>query len=209
MRTINEIKNGVRRGRPAVNVLRIAANVADTETVTIGNDVFEFDNNSTFTAGRIQVVISGLTPTLATPALVAAINNYSTHKLLAVQISVNEVLVVSRDDTAACGALACAETMGGANNQWASATFYAGSNGGTNVNMMQARAANAQEVALGTAHFWFPFTVAAVQAQIRTSAGVAKTWDGAVTINGQRVTLDNAGASDWAAGDVLTVDANS
>jgi hypothetical protein len=209
MRTINEIKSGLRRGRPAVNVLRIAANVADGETVVIGNDVFEFDNNATFTAGRIQVAIGGLTPAVATPALVAAINNYSTHRLLAVQISVNEVLVVSRDDNAACGALACSETMAGANNQWANATFYTGSNGGTNVNMMQARAANAQEVALGTAHFWFPFTVASVQVQVRTAAGVAKAWDGAVTINGQRVTLDNAGATDWAAGDILTVDANS
>jgi hypothetical protein len=209
MRTINEIKNSVRRGRPAVNVLRIAANVADGETVTIGNDVFELDNNSTFTAGRIQVVIAGLTPTLATPALVSAINNFSTHKLLAIQISVNEVLVVSRDDTAACGALACAETMAGANNQWANATFYPGSNPGVNVNMMQSRAANAQEVSIGTAHFWFPFTVAAVQAQVRTAAGVAKAWDGAVTISGQRVTFDNTGATDWAAGDILTVDANS
>ena len=148
-------------------------------------------------------------PTLATPALVSAINNFSTHKLLAIQISVNEVLVVSRDDTAACGALACAETMAGANNQWANATFYTGSGPGVNVNMMQARAANAQEVSLGTAHFWFPFTVAAVQAQVRTAAGVAKAWDGAVTISGQRVTFDNAGATDWAAGDILTVDANS
>ena len=41
MRTINEVKNSTRRGRPAVNVLRIAANVADGETVTIGNDVFD------------------------------------------------------------------------------------------------------------------------------------------------------------------------
>src|SRR5512136_281077 len=121
MRTINEVKNSTRRGRPAVNVLRIAANVADGETVTIGNDVFEFDSNSTYTAGRIQVAIAGLTPTLATPALVAAINNNSTHRLLAIQISVNEVLVVTRDDAGCVGALACSETMAGANNQWANA----------------------------------------------------------------------------------------
>src|SRR5512137_2256027 len=124
MRTISDVKQTVRRGRPAVNVLRIASNVADGETVTIGNDVFEFDGNATYTAGRIQVVIAGLTPTLATPALVAAINNFSTHRLLAVQISVNEVLVVTRDDAGVTGALACSETMAGANSQWANATFY-------------------------------------------------------------------------------------
>ncbi len=209
MRTINEVKNSTRRGRPAVNVLRIAANVADGETVTIGNDVFEFDNNATYTAGRIQVVIPGLTPAQATPALVAAINNSSAHRLLAVQISVNEVLVVTRDDAGTVGALACSETMAGANNQWANATLYAGGGPGTVQGMLQQRAANAQEVAIGSAHFWFPFTVAACQASVRTSAGVAKTWDGAVAISGQRVTMDNAGASDWAAGDILVVNAGS
>src|SRR5512144_1148425 len=148
MRTISDVKQTVRRGRPACNVLRIAANVADGETVTIGNDVFEFDNNSTYTAGRIQVVVTGLTPTLATPALVAAINNSSTHRLLAVQISVNEVMVVGRDDTAAAGAIACSETMAGANNGWANATFFGGLSGGQYVSMLQQRAANAQDVAI-------------------------------------------------------------
>jgi hypothetical protein len=203
MRTISNVKNTLGRGRPAMNVLRIAANVADTETVTIGNDVYEFDNNATFTAGRIPVVIAGLTPTLATPALVAAINNYSTHRVLAVQISVNEVLVVSRDDASVVGALTCTETMAGANNAWSTATLTAGCAAGGAVTMLQQRAATAQDVTIGSAHFWFPFTVAAALCIVRTAAGAVKTWDGVTMISGQRVTMDNAGASDWAATDVL------
>jgi hypothetical protein len=209
MKTLSNVKATTGRGRPAFNVLRIASNVADTETVTIGNDVYEFDNNATFTAGRIQVVIPGLTPTNATPCLVAAINAYSSHRLLAIQISVNEVLVVSKDDASAVGQIACTETMAGANNAWSTATMTAGCAAGTAVTMLQQRAATAQDVAIGTARFYFPFTVAAALCMVRTTAGVVKTWDGATTFTGQRVDMDNAGSSDWAATDVLVCLASS
>ena len=85
MRRLTEYAAGVGRKRVAQNILRLGANVADAETITIGRDVFELDTNSTSTAGNIAVNVNGnLTPTLAGPLIVAAINTYNTQKLVAV-----------------------------------------------------------------------------------------------------------------------------
>src|SRR5450830_461876 len=110
MKTLSNYKNTMGVGRPAMNVLRIAVNAADTETVTIGRDVYEFDSNATFTPGRIRVVTATLTPVVASAALAAAINASGTQGLVATVISANEVLIVSRVG-GATGAVACTETM--------------------------------------------------------------------------------------------------
>ena len=65
------------------------------------------------------------------------------------------------------------------------------------------RAAIATEVTEGNAYFFLPFPVVSAMAFVRTAAGVSKAWDGAVSFTANRVKLDNAGATDWAAGDVL------
>lgn len=122
----------------------------------------------------------------------------------AFDISDNEVLVVStRQSTAAA---ATTETMATANNAWANATMVGGGPGGEET--LQAtravkRAATATEVALGSMHFMFTFTPTVVIPHLRTAAGVFKAWDGAVTITGKRVTLNNAGSADWADTDVM------
>jgi len=41
--------------------------------------------------------------------------------------------------------------------------------------------------------------------QVTTSAGVPKAWDGARTITPEKVTVDNTGTTDFAAGDVISV----
>lgn len=200
-------------GRPSVNVLRLASNVADGETITIGNEVYEIDTAAApgaITAGRIRVDCNaGVTPTVASAAIVAAIHGNTRQNLKAVAISVNEVLVICEDGAA----LAATETLAGANNAWNSAAFVNGASRDSTqrVETIQ-RAATAQEVAIGTAHFVFDFVVTAAQAFVRTSAGVAKTWDGAISIaqspGSRRVTVDNSGVSDWAAGDILIVTAS-
>ena len=208
MKTLSNFKNTAGRGRPAMNVLRIAVNVADTETVTIGRDVYEFDNNATITAGRIRVVTATLTPTVASAALAAAINASGTYGFQAFVISVNEVLLVSRV-TGAKGAVACTETMGGSGNAWAAATMYAGSDDGASQQMLQSRIVNATEVTLTAAHFVFPFTVAGAIAQI-TRSGVVLAFNGAVTISGQRVTVGVGTTTfDFQAADVINVLAGS
>jgi hypothetical protein len=279
MRTLQGLRADF--GRPSVNVLRLASNVADTETIVVGPETFEIEqaataigggavaaggdlNNTTspvqvtitahglivgqllscqseimrvqyvvdanevivsrgefgttaathadgqtilkgngYTAGRIPIgLISTLTPTAAAPAIVAAINNYSQQRLSAVSISVNEILVSCLSGAAPLAS----ETLAGANNGWTAAQFYggAGSDRLLRQEVVQ-RAAVAQDVTLDAMHFYFDFTPTAVLVQIRTAAGALKTWDGAVTISGRRVTVGNGGASDWAATDTVTV----
>src|SRR5512139_1621831 len=113
-------------GSREINVLRVASNVADAQTVTIGNDVYEFDRAANgVTAGRIAVTgHADDTPTNALTKLVAKINAVGTEPVTAVKISANEMLIYS--DSPRAYALACAETLAGSNNAWASATMYGG-----------------------------------------------------------------------------------
>ena len=207
MRTLKDIKDAL-RGRRAVNVLRLAANVADGETITIGSEVYEIDTAAdpgAITAGNIRVNCNaGVTPTIASAAIVAAINANTKLGLTAVAISVNEVLVLTNSDASAL-TLPCSETLAGANNAWAAAAFYGGQLAKPQGVSLAQRAPNATEVAIGNLHFVFPFAVGAAMAQVRSSTGASKAWDGVLTISGSRVTLDNAGATDWAATDTVVV----
>lgn len=204
MRRITEYAGGVGRKRVAQNILRLGSNVADAETITIGRDVFELDTNSTTTAGNLAVNVAGnLTPTLAGPLIVAAINNSNTQKLVAGQIAVGVIGVYANEPNQGLAAIPCAETLAGANNAWDAAALYGGNAGVTPQTVLVERAALATEVTEGNAYFFLPFTVVAASAFVRTAAGVSKAWDGAVSFTANRVKLDNTGATDWAAGDVL------
>jgi len=74
----------------------------------------------------------------------------------------------------------------------------------------QSRAAVAADVTAGFMDFHFdhvdgPFTALV---QVRTAAGVLVAWDGAVVVSpliGKRVRVDNTGAVDFAATDVVNV----
>ena len=62
MKRLSEYAASVGRKRVAQNILRLGANVADAETITIGRDVFEMDTNATSTAGNIAVNVNGNPP---------------------------------------------------------------------------------------------------------------------------------------------------
>ncbi len=203
MKTIS-LDKAAHVGRRYSNVLRLASNVADAETLTIGNEVYEIDNNAAVTAGNILVDCSGgLTPTLAGAALVATINARTQQGITAKAISVNEILIVTRIGIAG-RALACSETLAGANNAWAAGAMYGGSDIYKGV-QLQARAVNANEVALAAMRFAFPFNPLAALVQVRTAAGASKAWGGTTTLTGDRVDLANTGSTDLAATDVVTV----
>ena len=191
-----------------MNVLRLASNVADAETITIGTEIYEIDTAAApgaVIAGNIRVDCNaGVTPAVASAAIVAAINANTKYGLTALAISVNEILVFANSDVSPIG-LACAETLAGANNAWAAAAFYGGEATGIRGLRVAQRNPNAQEVSIGNMHFVFPFPVLAVLVQVRSSTGAAKAWDGVASVNGARVTLDNAGATDWAATDTVAV----
>lgn len=193
-------------GRLSLNILRVASNVANTETVTIGEDVYEFYNDAGPTAGRIGVDVTGdLTPTNATTKLVAAINASGTERVTAKKISNNEVLIFQ--DEAGLPVLACAETLGGANNAWAAANTYGGRADGPRRISVQKRVPLAVEVALGNMHFQFDFPPKTVFIDVSVTAtpGLAKDWLGTYSIDGNLLTVNNGGGTDWAATDTLTV----
>lgn len=184
-----------------VNVLRVASNVADTQIVTIGSQIYEFDRSADgAVAGRIAVVgHADDTPDNALTALAATINADSLSEVTAQKISANELLVFSK--TPGPKAISCTETLAGANNAWANATTFGGRLAGEKVYSRIRRVPNATEVALGTMHFVFDFTpvLDSVRVVVTATPGIALAWDGAVTISGNRLTIDNTGTVDWAA----------
>lgn len=205
-KNISKVAALSKRGRtPSMNVLRLAADVADTETVTINGVVFEFNSTGGVTGSNTAVDVSGgVTPTLAGTALTAAINA-SSCGMRAKKISANEVLVF-----AAAGdsfPYACTETMAGASNAWAAATAFggAGEPSALPAPVVISRVPTATEIALQTMHFPLTFTPTAVVAQIRTSAGVLKAFDGTTLIVDQYVSLTASGSVDPASGDIVTL----
>lgn len=159
------------------------------------------DPGSTIALG----LVTTLTPTAFTAALVDDVNNNGSHPITASLISVNEVLITANEPGAL--ALACAETLGGANNAWANATMYGGRDPAQRRMAIQKRVPKTVEDGVDNMHFVYPFTPTLVQVFVTPTAtpGVAKAWDGGVTISGGLVTLDNGGATDWAATDTVTV----
>lgn len=191
-------------GKKAVGILRVAANVADTETVTIGSDVYEFDRSDDgVTAGRIAVTAhSDDTPANATDALIAKINSDGTEPVTAVDIGDNEILVYA--DAVGATTTALAETMAGTNNAWDTAALRGGADPALKRYVVDSRVPNAQEVALGNLHIVLPFTPTYVDVLVTvTSTGASKAWDGVTTIESGRVELDNSGSTDWAATDTV------
>lgn len=207
MMTIEVDRYGRESGVIPVGVIRVEANVADAETVTVGSEVYEFDRAANgVTSGRIAVTgHADDTPANATNALITAINANDTNGLKAVDISDNEILLVAKGVSS--GSISLAETMAGANNTIDTAvdggkvgTQYAGS----------ARVPTAAEVGHGNMHFAFPFTPTTVLVNVRvTATGAAKAWDGDVAITAASgdvpayVTINNDGTTDWAATDTV------
>ena len=101
-------------------ILTFSGVVSDTETVTIGSDVYEFDADSSVTGGNIAVDVSGgVTAADAVTALVAAINASATEAVTAVDGNANSVVVY----TDASGLTTDGTTTTCANATWADVTL--------------------------------------------------------------------------------------
>lgn len=179
---------------------------------TVGNSIAISESGTGFSfAGGATVLANGADTSAAdfTTLFTAAVNA-SAAKLKATRISANEVLVVDVD-RAGEAAKACSETLTGSNNAWAAAASYGGEAYPEAIPAFSqiARVPNAQEITLETMHFFFSFVPASIIVNVRTSAGVAKAWDGAAVITANRVTLTSSGSTDIASGDVVTVQASA
>jgi hypothetical protein len=68
----------------------------------------------------------------------------------------------------------------------------------------QAHVVTAADVTAGDFTFQFDYAnVAYAEVVVRTAAGALVAWDGAITVAGNLVTVDNTGSTDWAATDVI------
>lgn len=195
-------------GRRALAVLRVAANVADAQTVTIGTDVYEFDRAANgVVAGRIAVTgHADDTPANATNALIAKINSLTGRIYQAIDIGDNEILIATK--TPRVSTLALAETLAGVDNVWDTAALRAGQAAGIMRTAYGVRVPNATEVALGNMHFVFDFTPVAVIVQVRvTASGAVFAWGGntVITDASHRVTLTNNATNDFADTHTVTV----
>lgn len=103
--------------------------------------------------------------------------------------------------------LACTETLAGASNAWQNAvtSFYADDPTEYALAAIQSRAAVAAEVTAGLMHFAFARPVIHALVQVVDSSGVNQAWVGGRVLNGNLVTVDNTGGTDFADTDVVTV----
>lgn len=94
--------------------------VADTQTVTIGTRVYEFDTNSSVTSGRVAVDVSGgVTPSMAATALALAITE-DTSAVVSATVQTEEATatdVVALVEGVVGNSIALAETC--TNGAWA------------------------------------------------------------------------------------------
>lgn len=175
-------------GRLAYGVLRIAANIVDAEVVVIGGETYEFDtaaNPGEITAGNIRVYCSAATPTVASTALVAAINANTKLGIVATRLSANEVHINTIPGKPPVN-YATTTTMTGVGNGWGAATML-GAKENFVAMSMQTRVATAEEVALTALRFKFPFTPVSAIIQVTDTNGVPRAWNGGVIISGTQV----------------------
>lgn len=205
MKTLSALK-AANPGRIAQNILRMASNVADGETVTIGSEVYEFDTTASpgnITAGRIRVDVSGSqAPDFAGGQLMAAINKYSQQGLRAQNM--NTYVAIWGTDPVKNGAM-CSETMAGANNAFVWSTLWGGTDPGPLGMMVAYRNVSSIEVAIGEMFFKFPFPVVAAMVNVRTGS-TQKAWGGTVSTNTAGfVRVTNNGTVDFTSSDTVYV----
>lgn len=214
------IENEILKVIKVISVTRaiFARGRAGTTIAAHGNAI-AINKGNGITAGRIPVgFIATFTPAVAGPAFAAEINNalaggvrcrdkvpVNFPVINAISLAAGaELLVFSVSPEVRVTALA--ETLAGANNAWHAAAMAGGAAPAALGIQRISRVPTAGEVAVGNMRFRFPFvpTFAEVWVLI-TATGVAKGWVGGVLWSGNVVTVDNTGATDWAATDTVIV----
>ena len=198
--TISKVRNRAKGGiLPAIAVLALTGQLADGDVFTLDGVTYEADDDSTITAGTVAVDITAN----------ASVADDFDDIVAAVKANQGD------DFRAIDGATYAAFVSRKAGPFDAAATVAAGATlvenapdepaDDVNLAVMVSRAAVAGEVTQAIMQFALGRTPTSVIAQVRTAAGAVKAWDGVLAIDEEVVTLDNAGAVDWAATDVVTI----
>lgn len=198
--TIQQIRNRAAGGiLPGIAVLALTGQLADGDVFTLAGTTYEADDDASVTAGNVLVDITG-NASVADDLddLVAAIKANQGDDFRAVD-GTTYLAAISRKS----GPFDAAATVAAGSTLVENAPDEPADD--ANLAVMASRAAVAGEVTQGLAAFALGRTPSAVIAQVRTAAGAVKAWDGVLAISGELVTLDNSGAVDFAATDVLTI----
>lgn len=194
---------------PANKLLLATGQPSDGDTVTINGVVFEWDSNATITAGNVAVTIGG-TLNLSLRALGAAINANTTlsnlgityRGVIVVTATSDERLVVeattTKNSTTPATIVATELT---ANATWGSTTAA--------VDLPDYQRFLRAFVATGATQVVVtPFkTIAGAQVTVLNSASTVLNWNGKILIDGGTILLDDSGATDFASGALITVEA--
>lgn len=190
-------------------------NTSDTETVTIGADVYEFDSGGGVTGGRITVTI-GVGAEATLDNLITAINANGTELVRADKSGTDTLLLQSaatRGGTAAAADPSIALTEAAVNFNWTP--------GNVNMNTLGGEASAAKkrsvckvtlttDMLAGSAFrpCQFDFTPTRFTVYLQSSAGVPKlNFSDQVTISGNAILWTDAGAVHPANTDILTIEA--
>lgn len=191
------------------------ADVVDGELITIGNKVFEFDSDSSVTGSNVAVDISGTPTAQAVRAtLIAAINANKPSIPVTAVVGHTEpantgVIIVEADAEGDAGNLVFTTTM--ATGTPASAIdgtglLQGGENGASQKEWRHTRTVEAEDVTAAGMQFDTGLSSPRfAEAHVRTAAGATIAWDGLLTIDGREVRMDNSGAVDFAAGNVIVL----
>jgi hypothetical protein len=177
---------------------------ADALDIFVGDGIV---GGSTIAVG----LVATLTPTAFMPALVDDINNDGTLNLKASQITVNHLLLESADApggtvAASTTAVACSETLTGANNAWANATMVNGKAAGARSVAMFTHTVLQVEEDLALLILSLPFNPTGYIVQAYDANGVFKgTLSDKITISGNRIQYDFFGATNLVATDKVMV----
>lgn len=171
---------------------------------TAGNAIATTETGANIAWGN-TTLLGGVDPTAAafTTAFTASVNSNGPIGVNATRPTANTVVVADKYSRA----LATTETLAGTDNVWANATLVGGINLVNHDAVITARVPSATEVTLQLMVFSFNFAPTAADVTVRTSAGVYRAWDGAITISGNTVIVASSGSTDVAANDIVTVTA--
>lgn len=201
------MKNTIQRLRKRVSSSDLLAHalviptgaLADGDTVTIDGVTYEADDDSSVTDGNIAVDITGnasVADDLDDLVTAVKANQADDYRVID---GTTYMAVLARHrrpfDTAA--------TIGNGVTLVEENPVVPASD--ASLPAIAQRAADAADVTAGFIGFSFGNPVVGAEAFVRTSAGVTKAHDGALTISGELVTLDNSGTTDFADTDVVTV----
>lgn len=198
--TIQQVRN---RANGAIlvgsAVLVLTGQLADGDTFTLNGTTYEADNNATVTAGNVLVDITGNASVADDyDDIVAAIQANQADGFRAVDKTTYVLIAARSTEPLELAATVVAGSTIVVNAPDAPADDV-------NLPAFASRAAAAGDVTAGIMAFSFGRPVAAAEVLVRTTAGARKSHDGAVTIDGEVVIVDNSGAADFAATDVVSV----